>query len=254
MSGSTTMAPAHLSEPNRLCPLNQLGPRLAPSRLLEAARVRGADPTEVRLAAEIFGHVLAANKIAEPDPGSTLTVDRTEKRFTPFFVSMQLRPDLQDPNSPAAIRAALDADARIKAHQRAVETATARIGEARQSGASLYLTNVDAIDLIPLIQHASNMIDRWLEGSHDTSGDFRRRVRLAETAFLALCEALLIQEPTRGAALWRAPHRTVTTRFIGPAGVDELLHIVFRVPDSASVAALRNELVSLPFCLGSGSL
>ncbi|WP_314957127.1 hypothetical protein [Bradyrhizobium cosmicum] len=229
-------------------PFDQLGPRLAPWRLLEAARVRGADPTEVRLAAEIFGHVLAANEIAEPDPGSTLTVNRTEQRFTPFFVSVQLRPDPQDRNSPAAIRAALDADARIKAHQRAVETATARIEEARQSGASLYLTNVDALDLVPVIQHASNMIDRWLEGSHDISTDFRRRVRLAETAFLALCEALLIQEPTRGAALWRALHRTVTTRYMGPAGVDELLHIVFRVPDSPPVAALRDELVSLPFC------
>ncbi|WP_439360107.1 hypothetical protein [Bradyrhizobium sp. DASA03007] len=229
-------------------PFDQLGPRLAPWRLLEAARVRGADPAEVRLATEIFGHVLAANKIAEPDPGSTLTVDRTEKRFTPFFVSVQLRPDPQGRNSPAAIRAALDADARIKAHQRAVETATARIEEARQSGASLYLTNVDAVDLGPVIQHAPDMIDRWLEGSHDISTDFRRRVRLAETAFLALCEALLIQDPMRGAALWRALRMSVTTRYIGPAGVDELLHIVFRVPDSAPVAALRDELVSLPFC------
>lgn len=229
-------------------PFDQLGPRLAPWRLLEAARLRGADAAEVRLAAEIFGHVLAANKIAEPDPGSTLTVDRTEKRFTPFFVSVQPRPDPQDRHSPAAIRAALDADARIKAHQRAVETATARIEEARQSGASLYLTNIDAVDLGPVIQHAPDMIDRWLEGSHDISTDFRRRVRLAETAFLALCEALLIGDPKRGAALWRALRMTVTTRYIGLAGVDELLHIVFRVPDSAPVVALRDELVSLPFC------
>ncbi|MBH5396444.1 hypothetical protein HZZ13_01265 [Bradyrhizobium sp. CNPSo 4010] len=212
-------------------PFDQLGPRLAPWRLLEAARLRGADPTEVRLAAEIFGHVLTANKIEEPDPGSTLTVDRTERRFTPFFISVRPRPSPEERDNPApSMRAALDADAQIKAHERAIETATARIDEARKSGASLYLTNVEAVDMDPVIQHASDIIDHWLEGSRDISTDFRRRVRLAETAFLALCEALLIQEPTRGAALWRALRMTVTTRYIGPAGIDELLHIVFRVP------------------------
>ncbi|TKV80148.1 hypothetical protein FDV58_18060 [Bradyrhizobium elkanii] len=230
-------------------PFDQLGPRLAPWRLLEAARVRGADPAEVRFAAEIFGHVLAANKIAEPDPGSTLTVDRTQTRFTPTFVSIQPRPDPQERSNPAAsFRAALDADAGIKAHERAIETATARIEEARQSGASLYLADIHAIDLDPAIQHASDMIERWVEGWHDISTDFRRRVRLAETAFLALCEALLTREPTRGTGLWRALRMTVTTRYVGPAGVDELLHMVFRVPDSAPVVALREELISLPFC------
>ena len=69
-------------------PFDQMAPRLAPWRLLEAARVRGADPVEVRLAAEIFGRILAADKIGEPDPGSVLTVDRARKNFTPFVVAV----------------------------------------------------------------------------------------------------------------------------------------------------------------------
>ena len=230
-------------------PFDQLAPRLAPWRLLEAARMRGADPSEVRLAAEIFGHVLAANEIAEPDPGSTLTVDRAEKRFTPFVISVQPRPTPEERNNPAAsLRAALDADARAKAHERAFETATARIDEARKSGASLYLTKVDAIDVEPVVRHASDMLDRWLEGAREITADFRRRVRLAETTFLALCEALLGHDPAGGAALWRALRVTMATRYVGAAGIDELLHVVFRAPDSAPVTALREEIISLPLC------
>lgn len=230
-------------------PFDQLAPRLAPWRLLEAARVRGADPAETRVAAEIFGHVLAADKIAEPDPGSTLTVDRAEKNFAPFVVSAQPKPSPEEQSNPAAsLRAASDADARAKAHIRAIETATTRVDEARKSGASLYLENVEAIDMEPVVQHASDMLDRWLEGYLDITMDFRRRVRLAETAFLALCETLLGHEPSRGAALWRALRLTMATRYLGAAGIDEMLHIVFRAPDSAPVAALRDEIISLPLC------
>jgi hypothetical protein len=211
--------------------------------------VRGADPAEVRLAAEIFGHVLAAEEIGEPDPGSTLTVDRTEKNFTPFVVGVQPRPSPEEQGSPiASLRAALDADSRDKAHMRAIETATTRIEEARTAGASLYLTDVEAIDMEPVVRHASDMLDRWLEGYRENTTDFRRRVRLAETAFLALCEALLIHDAARGAKLWRSLRATMATRYLGAACIDELLHIVFRAPDSAPVTELRDELISLPLC------
>ncbi len=230
-------------------PFDQLAPRLAPWRLLEAARVRGADPAEVRLAAEIFGQVLAADKIAEPDPGSTLTVDRTEKRFAPFVISVQPKPSPEEQGNPAAsLRVAPDADARSKAYMRAIEIATTRIEEARKSGASLYLTNIEAIDMEPVIRHASDMLDRWLEGYREVTTDFRRHARLAETAFLALCEALLVHEPTRGAELWRALRSIMATRYLGAAGIDEMLHMVFRAPDSAPVAALREEVISLSLC------
>jgi hypothetical protein len=211
--------------------------------------VRGADPAEVRLATEIFGHVLAADKIAEPDLGATLTVDRADERFTPFFVSVRPRPSPEEQNDPmVSLRAALDADARTRAHKRAIETATTRIEEARKSGASLYLTDVEAVDMELVVRHASDVLDRWIEGYRDITTDFRRRVRLAETAFLALCETLLIHEPARGAALWRALRLTMATRYLGAADIDELLHIVFRAPDSKPVAALRDEIMSLPLC------
>lgn len=38
------------------------------------------------------------------------------------------------------------------------------------------------------------------------------------------------------------------TTFIGERDVEELLHIVFRVPDSAAVMGLRAELLDLKYC------
>ncbi len=69
-----------------------------------------------------------------------------------------------------------------------------------------------------VLRHVPEMVDRWLEGYHDLTMDFRRRVCLAETAFLSLCEVLLAQDPPRGVSLWRALSATMTTRYIGGAG------------------------------------
>jgi hypothetical protein len=82
----------------------------------------------------------------------------------------------------------------------------------------------------------------------ELTADFKRRVRLAEAAYLALGEALLEHDPERGAALWRGLRATLTTRFIGNASVDELVHIAFRAPDSPATAGLRSELIGLDRC------
>lgn len=242
--GSSALIKAELA-----IPFQDMAPRLAPWLLLEAVRVRGGDPSEVRLAAEIVGHILATDKVAEPDPGSTLSVDLSDERFLPFVISVQPRDSAEEQSDPiASFRAALDTSARIEVHMRAVKTAMARIDEARISGASLYLTRFDSADMELVILHAPDLVDSWLEGSCDETTEFRRRVQLAESAFLALCEALLIHDPERGAALWRVLRATMVTRYLGAAGIDEALHVVFRVPDSLPVAALRDEVLSLPLC------
>jgi hypothetical protein len=232
-------------------PFDQVAPRMAPWRLLEAVRLRGADPNEVRLAAGIFGHVLVAEKIEEPDPGSILWVDRTEAKSSPgrFSVEVAPSPSPEDANDPvAALNRLMDADAQLTVRRRAVETAVARISEAWISGASLYLAEMRPEDFEPVLQHAPHMVDLWVEGFSDITEAFRRRVHLAETAFLALCEALLAYDPVRGTQLWRALRATVTTRYIGAAGVEDLLLMVFRVPDSPEVNKLREELVRLEHC------
>jgi hypothetical protein len=227
-------------------PFDQIAPRLAPWRLLEAVRVRGADPNEVRLAAEILGRVLTADKIEEPDPGSMLAVDLTETKSSPFQVSVAPRPSLEAVEDP--LQAMMDREAQRQARRRAVETAVARIQEAWKSGANLYLAKMKAEDFEPVLQLSQDIVDLWIEGFTEITAGFRRRVHLAESAFLAICEALLAHDPSRGTRLWRALRATVTTRYIGAAGVEDLLHMVFRVPDSPAVIALWEELVGLEYC------
>lgn len=230
-------------------PFDHLALRIAPWRVLEAARLRGGEPGEVRLAAEIFGQVLAANGVGVPDPGSIVTVDRTDKWFAQPTISFHLEPNPEEPKNPEIEQpAARDADARTEAFMRAVKAASARIEDARKSGASLYLTDVKAQDMEQVVLHASDLLSRWLEGDRDISEDFRRRVLLAEPTFLALCEALLIHTPERGVALWHALRVAIKTHYRGAAGIDELLHIVFRAPDSPPIASLRDEIVTLAFC------
>ena len=226
-------------------PFEKIEPRLAPWRLLEAARRRGADPMEVRSAAASFGHVLAGNRIEAPDPGSNLSIDLTKTKTYPFSYSVTPRPSQKEEEN---FRLMLDVDARVQTHQRAFDTATSRIRKAWQLGATLYLIDFDAKDFELVIQHAPDIVEQWLEGSTEATEEFQRRVRLAEGAFLALCEALLVHDPERGSQLWRFLHKTVITRYIGAAGVEDLLHMVFRVPDSPAVTVLREELVELEHC------
>lgn len=157
-------------------PFDQLASRLAPWRLLEAARQRGADPTEVRRAAERFGQLL---------------------------------------------------DGR------------------RRSKAIFYC----AEDFVPVLQHTPDIVEQWLEGFCEPTADFQRRVLLAEKIFLALCEALLAHDPERGVQLWKTLWKTLSITMVPRyISTTDLLHIIFRVPDSLAVMALRDEIAELEHC------
>jgi hypothetical protein len=147
----------------------------------ESFRARGADPAEVRLAAEIFGTVLRAESIDEPDPGSDLSVDRGDKRFAGPMLSVEPRPISEHQDDPTvAMRAMADPGAAVEAHKRAVDTATQRIEEARRRGANLYLADIDPADMEVVLKHAPELLGSWIEGYREVTMDFRRRVRLAE--------------------------------------------------------------------------
>jgi hypothetical protein len=232
-----------LIEGTRAIPFDQIAPRIAPWRLLEAARLRGADPAEVRLASGIVGRMVLAEKLDAPDMGSTLTVDVSERSTFPSTFSVSARPIQDDAGDPSeAFKRLMDFDARAKDHQRATETAMSRISNARASGANLFLSNIDPEDFEPVLRYAEDMVDNWIDGFNECSMDFRRRVHLADGTYLALCEALLAFDPVRGVQLWKALRKMVTVRYVGIAEIDELLLMLFRAPDSEVVTALRDEL------------
>ncbi|MEJ1368569.1 MAG: hypothetical protein RPU35_10215 [Candidatus Sedimenticola sp. (ex Thyasira tokunagai)] len=227
-------------------PFDQIAPKLAPWMLLKTVQFRGDDPSEVQLAAEILSHILTETNIDEPDPGSTLTVDQTEEHYSPLIFSAKPYPENNDSESP--FEALIDPDAQLIAYRRAIETAVSRINESRNSGASLYLTAINSEEFYPVLRHSMNLVDMWLEGSQELTKQFKRRVHLAEGVFLGLCEALLNHSPARGVQLWHALNSAMRTNYIGIAGINRLLHIVFQVTDSPEIDELRNELISLKHC------
>jgi hypothetical protein len=236
--GSLAIAEAGLS-----LPFEEIAPRIAPALLAHAVHERGAAPAETRLAAAILDEAIMHPALQSPAPGSALTVKSELRREYPMAVSITPGPisDSHDPfaaltNTPEAFR---------DHSQRAVNTALARIRQARADGASLYLSSVNPDDLKPIITAVPMLLDRWLEGVSERSSDFRRRVHLAEGFYLALCEALLIISPPTGATLWRALRESMATRYTGIAGIDERVLMLFRLPPNREVLDLRASLLDL---------
>ena len=238
-----------LIEATSALPFDRLAPRLAPWRLLEAVRRRGTEPDEVQLAARIFGRALVGNESREFDPGSDLYINLTAVKSSPFVYSLKVRPS---DNENENLRLAMDAEAQTQAQKRSIETAASRILEARQAGADLLHLTFGIEDFEAVLRCAPDIVYEWLEGYSGPTVQFQRRVRLAEGVFLALCEVLLAQNPEVGSDLWRILRLTMMTRYVGEAGVDELLHMPFRVPDSSAIDVLRREIMDPEHC-GTGS-
>lgn len=227
-------------------PFEQFAPRVAPWRLIEAARHRGEEPSDVRLAAEIFGHALETTGLEEPDPGTQIFVDRVKQQENPLsFEIGETASSGSAEDIKRGMQFLMDPKLRMDLRKKTRETAGACIAEARKLGAKLYLVEVAVEDMKSAQRHAPDRVASWLVGMDELSSDFSRRVRLAEGVYLSLCEALLSSDPDQGAALWRALRRTMSTRYVGLGGIDEMVHVAFRSPDSPAVFAIREEALDL---------
>lgn len=204
---------------------------IAPWLIPHAVVRRGGDPTDAALATEVLDGILSREGQTAPDLGSDVTISQEVRAEDPAAFSLTIREE--DNDDPLAnLRAALDEDRRAEARSKAVPTALERLRKARKDGASLFLHEVSAEDLDPIVRHVPSAVDRWLEGVDAPARDFKRRARLAEGFYLALCEALLIARPADGERLWWALRRTLNTRFVGPGGVEQLTLMLYRVPST----------------------
>lgn len=247
------------AEPNDLCrhhgslavaaagaslSFEEIAPRIAPALLGRAVREGGGAPEEARLAAAILDEVVMQPSVQPPDPGSALTVKAANRRADPMSFSITPGPMAGDDEHPLAVLQQTD-EARREHSKRAVDTAVARVREVRAQGASLFLSSVDPADLEAVARAAPELVATWTEGAAGGAGGFARRIRLAEGFHLALCEVLLASDPAGGAALWRALRGAMGTRFVDAAGIDERIVMLFRVPESPEVFALRDGLLDL---------
>ncbi|MYB26932.1 MAG: restriction endonuclease [Candidatus Dadabacteria bacterium] len=234
-----------LTEATLSCSFDKLITRLAPWLLLKVVCLRGSNPSETRLATKELGQILIAKDIKKLDPGSIISVDRFKRKSLPSSFSITPRPDS---NEIENFRQIFDPELRTKKWNEAIRAAESLMPKAHSSGAILYLKDFDYREFEPVLRHAPDLVEEWLADLPNPTVEFKRRILLAEGAFLALCEALLIHDPERGVKLWRILRTTLETRYYGAADVEDLLHMVFRVPDSLHVTALRKELIELKNC------
>ncbi|MBS0234171.1 MAG: hypothetical protein JSR99_11895 [Proteobacteria bacterium] len=236
-----------LIEATSALPFDQIVQRIAPWRVLEAARLRGSDAIETLLAAEVVVRILNADGLAEPDLGSDLVVERPGDLFHYASIAAEPRPDPKDRDDPfAAMKRNLDdPQARVREYQRAGAVARSRSEAVRQQGGSLFLANVKMADIEASYLQTPEIWKPVIEGHSAKTSDFRRRLILAEECIFALCEVLLKHEPGTGVSLWKSIRVLAQTKRIGGADIDETLHMIFRVPDSTPVLQAREELLSL---------
>lgn len=220
----------------------QLAHKIAPWLILRAVTIRGKSVADAEIAATIINCILSKPELDAQDLGSDISVFLDTRDHDPFSLSLTMRPE--DPNDPfSQLRSAMDTKKQFEARRRAVNTAVERISLARKAGASLYLYTLHPDDFELIIEHFPKMIDAWIEGHDVLTRDFKRRVRLAEGFYLALCEALLAQASDKAEPLWHGLRVALTTRYLGTASIDELIHMIFRTPKAPD--SLRSELLDL---------
>lgn len=230
-----------------------VAPRIAPALLLAVARDRGSSPAEVRLAAQILDQMIRREQAA-PDIGSTITVDWSRPSDGPPPFSVALRDAAEDGLASEPPTQAFDEEAMQDRLIRSAEAARDRIRSAQAQGANLLLVEMRADDMHQVVREAPDLVLSWLEGCEGVTGEFVRRVRLAESTYLSLCEVLLAAWPAKGVALWRGLRQAMSTRFIGAGGVEEALHVIFRAPRSAETDALLKEVGAIPACATDNGL
>lgn len=224
-------------------PFEPLVPRIAPWLVLQAARLRGSSPSDVELAALVVDQLLLRSDAAPEPPGSTLIISDEARARDPHCYTVVIEPE--GDNFADKINAMGDPQKYAVIRKRILDTVAQRIAEARKGGASLYLRTLTADDFKPVFQHVGRLIPRWLEGAEQRTLDFKRRVFLAEGAYIALCQALLLEGDSRGLLLWRALRDVLTTTFKGQGNVDKMLHILMSAPDSPEIETALDEVMLL---------
>lgn len=206
-------------------PFEELAYAIAPWWLVKAALKHGGKAADLSLAAEILNEIVLDSQHDLPEQSAFVSVDSVDQEAGPYRLSVE--PSPQDLESSFG-----DSKAMTEAYNRVARLVSEKVRNARESGAKLYLTAVAEKDILKVLEVAPRMIDDWIAGYENLTADFKRKVRQAEGVYLSLCRILMERDIEVGIPLWRSIASTLTTRFIGPEGVNEMLGIAFAAKDS----------------------
>jgi len=218
-------------------------PMVAPWRWLDAAVARGKDSAELRVASKKLLALIKSAAAGLPELNAVVSMRVPDSdELAPLSVSE--RPKPTDDGREFLRQMSQGADEINRRMQELAKEAAASIEKIRSSGYALYLHAFSKESVRHAYLAARGDWEELLRGSDTLESEFAERIRSAEGLYLSLCEVLLEADPSKGVVLWRALCSLMRTQVKGKAGIPELVHMVFRAPDSAEVAALRDELAS----------
>lgn len=220
--------------------LAEVSDLVAPWCLLDEAVKRGGNLEDLEVAAQAIDRALLWDGLSTFPTVARISVESVGTRN---FISV--KPSLQASDEDDGFKS-LDPDARWARHQAARETGETYLRNAKAAGAVMATRVVSLEAARMLVARCPEVVSRWLEGLGEPTQALVSRLNLAGGLFLALCEALLETDATRGAQLWHLLRRHLRIRFVGVGELDELLLMPFRVPESAAVLELKEQLYSFP--------
>ena len=236
-----------ISASNRGSGFSDIAPRIAPARLLAVLSEVERSREEVTLAVELLSAALAAYPEEAPKSGLDIFHDEEAASTGNYEFTIgdvvEKREDENDIHS--FVERANYPERYAERREVIIQSYVDAVREAKRSGAQLLHASFTAQDFDIVLDVYPEALDRWLEGMEATSAEFRRRVRLAEGFFVALCEAVFRRSPSRGIALWRALRQCVDTGFISRTGMDRLKYAPFAAVDCPEVNAVLEELYGL---------
>ena len=221
-------------------PLAEVSDLIAPWCLLDEAVRRGGSPEDLEVAIQAIDRALLWDGLSTFPTAARISVEAVGARN-----SISVEPSPQDSDEEDGFKS-LDPDVWWARHQAARETGEAYLRNARSAGAVMATRVVNLEAARMLVDRCPAVVSRWLEGLGEPTPAIISRLNLAGGLFLALCEALLETDTVRGAQLWHVLKRHLRIRFVGVGELDELLLMLFRVPESAAVLELKEQLYSLP--------
>ncbi|WP_141018892.1 hypothetical protein [Azoarcus sp. DD4] len=220
-------------------PLADISDMVTPWCLLDEAVKRGGSPEDLTLAVQAIDRTLQWDGFSSFPMVARISVKSIGTRN-----SVSVEPNPQAPNEDGGFKY-VDPDARWAHHQAVRETGETYLRNAKSAGAVMATRVVRIEAARMLVGRCPEVVSRWLEGLGEPTQALVSRLNLAGGLFLALCEVLLETDAIRGAQLWHVLRRHLRIQFVGAGELDELLLILFRVPENAEVLELREQFYSL---------
>ena len=221
--------------------------RIAPFTLLEALSQGERSSEEARLVVDLLSAALEQYDDVPPESGLDIFYDYEAASTGNYnFTIGDIVEDRDDENDVCSFFERASSPEQYEQRRQAIiQSYIDAVRQARRSGAQLLHTQFHAEEFGAVLDLYPEALDRWLEGMDASTGEFRRRVRLAEGFFFGLCEAVLKRDPSRGIRLWRSLRQCTTTKFIGLAGIDSLNYAPFTAPDCPAIESVLEELSGL---------